>query len=204
MRFDGTDRRTHLAVTGKTGLLAGRARSGRPDRCLARRPLGAGSRHQPTLPARPPTVRRRGTQGFRARADRTPQEAHRHRGRLRRVGRRRQDDHLGHRRQLLPLALRFNRLRPAQKRRRRKGGDKAESRSGTKGTEAQARGNGRRHRAAEAPPARDGRPQRGQGDHDAGRRGDRRGRHRRDRPPDRGRRDEGFTRRSPREPRSST
>ena len=47
-------------------------------------------------------------------------------------------------------------------------------------------------RAAEAPAARHGRPQRGQGRHDARRRGDPRGRHRRDRPPDRGRRAQGL------------
>ena len=119
MRFDGTDRRTHLSVIGKNALLPGRAGAGRGDPASPRRAMGAGARHHPALPAGPAPVRRRGAQGRRPRALRPAQEAHRHRRRLRRLGRRRQDDHLGHRLELLPPAVRFGRLRAPEERRRR-------------------------------------------------------------------------------------
>ncbi len=118
MRFDGTDRRTHLARRRQDGLFARRARARRRDPAPSRRPMGAGPRHQPALRAGAARVRRRGAQGLRPRADRAAQEAHRHRRRLRRLGRRRQDDHLGRRRELLPPAVRLGRL-PAARRPRR-------------------------------------------------------------------------------------
>ncbi len=77
----------------------------------------------------------------------------------------------------------FTSSRPRRARRTRR------SRQGRKGAgEAQARGDRRRRRAAEAPAARDDRTPRGEGRHHARRRGDRRRRHRRHRPSDRRRR----------------
>ena len=73
-----------------------------------------------------------------------------------------------------------------------KGEDKEKAEAEKKAQKPKPEEAGGRDRAAEAPAARDGRPQRGQGDHDARRRGHHRGRHRRDRPPDRGRRAQGI------------
>ena len=205
MRFDGTDRRTHLAVTGKTGLFA-RASPNRPSEIVLSpdgRWVLARVTNQLYLLALP-AVRRRGAQGLGARAVRPAQEAHRHRRRLRRLGRRRQDDHLGHRRQLLPPAVRFGRLPAAQERRRRQGRTKRKPKPKRRHEKPKPEEIAVVIEQPQAPPARDGRPQRGQGHHDARRRGDRRGRHRRDRPPDRGRRARRVRSRSPRGPRSST
>ena len=148
MRFDGTDRRTHLAVTGKTSYSPGEPEPADEIVLSPQRTMGPGPGHQPALLAGTAAVRRRGAQGLGARAFGSAQEAHRHRGRLCRLGRRRQDDHLGRRLQLLPPAVRFDRLRSAQERRRREGRRQGQSRGREEGTEAQARGSGGRHRAA--------------------------------------------------------
>ena len=51
MRFDGTDRRTHLAVTGKTAYSPSEPEPADEIVLSPRRPMGAGARHQPALPA---------------------------------------------------------------------------------------------------------------------------------------------------------
>ncbi len=159
MRFDGTDRRTHISITGKTAY---RPSEPEPADEILLRPDGRWALARvddAALPRGPAPVRRRGAQGLRPRALRTHQEAHRHRRRLRRLGRRRQDDHLGHRLQLLPPPLRFRGLHDPQVRRFRRG--QGEGRGRSQGPEAEARGDRRRRRAAPAPPARHGRAPRG-------------------------------------------
>ncbi len=114
MRFDGTDRRTHLQVTGKTAYRPSEPEPAeeillRPDGrwVLARvatqlyllaMPRFGGeapkvSVHEPSVP---------------------DQEAHRYRRRLRRMVRRRQDDHLGHWLQPVPPPVRFRGLSAPQ------------------------------------------------------------------------------------------
>ena len=151
---------------GQARLFPRRARGRRGDPPPPRRPMGAGARQHAALPPAPAPLRRRGAQGRRPRAFCPHQEAHRHRRRLRLMDRRRQDDHLGHRLQLLPPPLRFRDLPAPQGRRGGRG--QGEGRGGSQGPEAEAGGDRRGRRAAEAPPARHGRAPRGAHHHDAG------------------------------------
>ena len=120
MRFDGTDRRTHLSVTGKNGYSPNMPDSAddiivRPD---GRWALALVTDQLYLLAL--PRFGGEATQGLGSRGDRSPQEAHRCRSRLRRLGRRRQDDHLGRRLELLSPPVRFGRLRPAEEPKRPK------------------------------------------------------------------------------------
>ena len=121
MRFDGTDRRTHLQVTGKTAYSPGEPD---PAEEILLRPDGRWALALVTNQLYLLALPRFGGEAPKVSVHEpsvAAQEAHRHRRRLRRLGRRRQDDHLGHRRQLLPPAVRFRRLPAPQGRRRRQG-----------------------------------------------------------------------------------
>ena len=194
MRFDGTDRRTHLSVVGKTALFAERARAAPRRSCSAptadgRWPASTNQLYLLALPA----LRRRGAQGLRPRADRAAQEAHRRRRRLRRLGRRRQDDHLGRRLERLPPAVRFGRLRPlkAEGRRRAKDEEKAAKAEKERRSPSPRRSpswsSGPRHRPRGTIVLRGAKVVTMRGDEVIAER-----RHRRHRQPDRGRRAQGL------------
>ena len=205
MRFDGTDRRTHLSVTGKNGYSPNDARAApktsslRPDGrwALARvtnqlyllaLPRFGGeapkvSVHEATVPLKKLTDIGADYAGW-ADGGKTITWA------------------VGSSFFRLPFdSVVFDPLKSEDAEKARRQG---QGRGREEGAEAQARGDGRRDRAAEEPPARHDRAPRRQDHHDAGRRGHPRRRDRRDRQPDRGRRCRRARPRCPRGPRSST
>ena len=95
MRFDGTDRRTHLKVVGKKGLFGDEPD---PADVILLRPDGSWALALVTNQVYLLALPRFGGEAPKVDVDASPvplEEAHRHRRRRSRLGRRRQDDHLG-------------------------------------------------------------------------------------------------------------